>query len=172
MPSFSRNVVAPLVHLCNNWISLAGVVVVTTASVFLLFLLPIALRGEVAHPYIGILIFIALPAFFFLGLFLIPLGMWLQRRRERKAGASQSSFPPLNWANTDFRRVTFFVVATTFVNVVISGQVAFGAVNYMDSTNFCGLTCHTVMEPEFVSHANSPHSRVECAACHIGPGAS
>lgn len=172
MPSFSRNIAAPLVHLCNNWISLAGVMVVTTASVLLLFLLPITLRGEVSHPYIGILIFIALPALFFLGLFLIPMGMWLRRRKERNAGATQSSFPPLNWSNADFRRLVFFIAATTFVNVVISGQVAFGAVNYMDSANFCGLTCHTVMQPEYVSHANSSHARVACASCHIGPGAS
>ena len=31
---------SPLVHLSNNWISLIGVVVVTTATVFWLFLLP------------------------------------------------------------------------------------------------------------------------------------
>jgi hypothetical protein len=28
------------------------------------------------------------------------------------------------------------------------------------------------MEPEFIAYQNSPHSRVECVGCHIGPGAS
>src|ERR1035437_8173256 len=42
----------------------------------------------------------------------------------------------------------------------------------MDSVTFCGLTCHRVMEPEYTAHQNSPHARVECVACHIGPGAS
>jgi hypothetical protein len=42
----------------------------------------------------------------------------------------------------------------------------------MDSTTFCGLTCHTVMQPEYTAYQNSPHSHVECVKCHIGPGAS
>jgi len=41
----------------------------------------------------------------------------------------------------------------------------------MDSVNFCGTTCHTVMAPEYTTYQNSPHSRVECVECHIGPGA-
>jgi hypothetical protein len=41
----------------------------------------------------------------------------------------------------------------------------------MDTTTFCGQTCHTVMAPEFSAYQNSPHSRVECVQCHIGPGA-
>jgi hypothetical protein len=28
------------------------------------------------------------------------------------------------------------------------------------------------MDPEFTAYQNSPHSRVDCVACHIGPGAS
>ena len=35
----------PLVHLSNNWISLIGVVVVTSTTVFWLFLLPFRLLG-------------------------------------------------------------------------------------------------------------------------------
>ena len=56
-------------------------------------------------------------------------------------------------------------------NIVIGSQVAYSAVNYMDSVSFCGKTCHTVMEPEFTAYQSSPHSRVECVKCHIGPGA-
>jgi formate-dependent nitrite reductase cytochrome c552 subunit len=41
----------------------------------------------------------------------------------------------------------------------------------MDSTQFCGTTCHTVMQPEYTAYTNSPHSRVACVECHIGPGA-
>jgi nitrate/TMAO reductase-like tetraheme cytochrome c subunit len=41
----------------------------------------------------------------------------------------------------------------------------------MDSTAFCGQTCHTVMTPEFTAYQSSPHARVECVDCHIGPGA-
>ncbi len=61
---------------------------------------------------------------------------------------------------------------TTFVNIAVASQATYAATEYMDSTTFCGLTCHTVMQPEYTAHADSPHARVDCVACHIGPGAS
>ncbi len=172
MPISLRERLAPLVYLSNNWISLSGVVIVTTATVFWLFLLPVTLRGEISHPYIGILVFLLLPAVFFLGLFLIPLGIALRRRRESRTGVVHARFPPINWQNSSFRHLVMFIVVTTCVNFIIASQLAYGAVNYMDSTAFCGLTCHKVMDPEYTGHANSPHARVDCVACHIGPGAS
>jgi hypothetical protein len=162
---------SPFVHLSNNWISLAGVVIVTTATVFWLFLLPITLRGETENPYIGILAYLTIPAPFFGGLILIPLGIWLKWRRERRAGVQPASFPTLSWNNPALRRLIYFVGATTLLNILIASQLSYGAVSYMDSVTFCGQTCHTVMQPEFTAYQNSPHSRVECVKCHIGPGA-
>jgi hypothetical protein len=161
MTLFSRERIDPLIYLSNNWISLTGVVVVTTATVFWLFLLPVTLRGEVTHPYIGILIFLLLPILFIGGLVLIPVGIALGRRRERLAGVSHESFPAINWQNQAFRRLVIFVGLTTFVNLIITSQLAYGAVNYMDTTTFCGLTCHRVMDPEYTGHHNSPHARVD-----------
>ena len=163
---------SPLVYLANNWISLTGVVVVTTATVFWLFLLPSTLEGLAHHPYIGILSFMVVPAAFFGGLALIPLGIYLKQRRKRRAGLYPAHFPPLNLRNTEFRRLVVFIVATTLVNIVVASQLTYGAVTYMDSVTFCGETCHTVMQPEYTAYQNSPHSRVECVGCHIGPGAS
>jgi nitrate/TMAO reductase-like tetraheme cytochrome c subunit len=39
---------------------------------------------------------------------------------------------------------------------------------YTNSTAFCGTTCHT-MPPEFVAYEQSPHARVLCVDCHLGP---
>lgn len=167
----SQGWLSPLVHLSNNWMSLAGVVLVTTATVFWLFLLPITLRGETENPYIGILAFLVLPGPFFLGLILIPAGMLLKRRREGRARIYPPDFPALRWTNPDFRRLAYFLVLTTVINIGIASQLSYGAVNYMDSVTFCGQTCHTVMQPEYTAYQNSPHSRVECVKCHIGPGA-
>ena len=47
---------------------------------------------------------------------------------------------------------------------------SFKAYDYTESVEFCGTICHKVMNPEYVSHENSPHARVPCVACHIGPG--
>ena len=166
-----RGWLSPFVYLSNNWISLAGVVIVTTTVVFWLFLLPTTLNGEAASPYIGILVFLGLPAPFFTGLVMVPLGIWLKRKREGRKGIYPPGFPPLNWHNAELRKLVYFVTATTMVNLAIASQFAYGAVNYMDSVTFCGQTCHTVMQPEFTAYQNSPHSRVECVKCHIGPGA-
>ena len=65
-----------------------------------------------------------------------------------------------------------FIGITTLLNILIGSQLTYRAVTYMDSVTFCGQTCHTVMQPEYAAYQNSPHSRVECIACHIGPGAS
>ncbi|HUE00234.1 MAG TPA: NapC/NirT family cytochrome c [Bryobacteraceae bacterium] len=163
---------SPLVHLSNNWVSLIGVVVVTTATVFWLFLLPTTMSGEIHNPYNGILAFLLLPLLFFSGLILIPLGIYWRNRREKLHGLYPSEFPPLNLRNVEFRRLLTFVGVTTFANIVIASQLAYGAVSYMETVSFCGQTCHTVMQPEFTAYQSSPHSRVECVQCHIGPGES
>src|SRR5271166_3944388 len=92
-----RGWLSPFVYLSNNWVSLAGVVIVTTTVVFWLFLLPTTLKGEATTPYIGILVFLGLPAPFFAGLLMIPLGIWLRHKREGRAGVYPADFPKLTW---------------------------------------------------------------------------
>src|ERR1039458_1988225 len=67
-----KEFLAPLVYLSSNAISLAGVVLVTTATVLWLALLPSFVNGEPANAYTGILEFMLLPGLFFAGLALIP----------------------------------------------------------------------------------------------------
>ncbi|MBI5280193.1 MAG: NapC/NirT family cytochrome c [Candidatus Solibacter usitatus] len=162
---------APLVYLASNWISLIGVVLVTTAGILWILLIPSTMRGgHASGPYIGILQFMMLPAVFFAGLALIPLGMWWFKKRNK--GKLPERFPPLDFDNPRFRRLLAFLGATTVANLVIGGSLTYKAVAYMESVNFCGQTCHVVMKPEFTAYQNSPHSRVECVSCHIGPGAN
>jgi len=163
---------SPYVCLSGNWLSRIGVVLVTTAAVLWLFLLPVILRGFTNNPYAGILTFMGLPAVFFGGLVLIPAGIFLRARRERHKGIYPADFPPLDFKNVELRRLLFFVGVTTVVNAIMGAQLLYSGVNYMDSVTFCGQTCHTVMEPEYVAYEHSPHARVACVECHIGPGAS
>jgi hypothetical protein len=162
----------PLVLLSANPISLVGVVLTTTGAILWLFLLPTMLSGSTSHPYLGIATFLILPIVFFLGLALIPLGIWLRKRRERKLGLTPATAVVLDLKNPQFRRLAAFFLATTAANVVIGAQYTYRAVTYMESVSFCGQTCHTVMQPEFTAYQNSPHSRVDCVACHIGAGAN
>jgi nitrate/TMAO reductase-like tetraheme cytochrome c subunit len=167
-----ESVAAPILYLSANLISRIGVVLVTSAVVFWLFLFPTSVRGEGAHPYLGILEFMMLPSAFFAGLALIPLGIWLRARRERKHGSYPQTFAPLTMHSSGLRRLLVFLGATTAVNLALGGLFTYQAVEYMDSVAFCGKTCHSVMTPEYSAYQGSPHSRVECVACHIGPGAS
>ena len=162
---------SPAVMMASNPISLLGVILTTTGGVLWLILLPSMLSGKASHPYLGIAMFLILPAVFFSGLALIPLGIWWQRRLNRKRGIPAPAPAVLDWKNPQFRRVAAFFLATTMANVIIGGQLTYRAVAYMESVSFCGQTCHTVMEPEYTAYQNSPHSRVECVSCHIGPGA-
>jgi hypothetical protein len=58
------------------------------------------------------------------------------------------------------------------VNIVIVSLASYRGVEYMDSTQFCGQACHSVMKPEATAHADGPHARVACVQCHIGSGAA
>ncbi len=161
---------SPIVYLSSNWISLIGVVLVTTAGILFMFLIPTSMRGHSPDPYIGILQFMVLPMVFFAGLALIPLGIWWFKKRHGKE--LPDVFPALEFGNPRLRRLLAFLAASTVANVVIGGTLVYKAVTYMESVNFCGQTCHVVMKPEFTAYQNSPHSRVECVSCHIGPGAN
>jgi hypothetical protein len=163
-----RDWFAPVVHLSSNWISLTGVVLLTTGGLLWLLLMPSMLRGEAANAYLGILMFVILPAIFFTGLALVPAGILWQKKR---AGLP-ASLPPLDLKNIRFRRLLVFLGVTTAANLVIGSQLTYRAVHYMETVSFCGQTCHTVMKPEFAAYQNSPHSRVACVSCHIGPGAN
>ena len=69
------------------------------------------------------------------------------------------------------RRLIFFVTAG-FIEVILLAIGGYRLAQYMDTPEFCGDFCHTVMKPEYVAYQNSPHANVDCVACHIGPGAS
>ena len=155
-----------LVVLTSHWVSRLGVALVTTAGISWLFVLPAQLRGNVSNPYIGIIVFLLLPIVFVSGLVLIPVGVFLGRRRVRK-GLTEAIVDP----KVALRRFLIFLGATTAANVIIGTQVTYRAVAYMETVQFCGSSCHA-HRPEYAAYQESPHSRVECVECHVVPGAA
>jgi hypothetical protein len=154
-----------LVLLTSNWISMAGVTLVTLAGFSWLFVLPANIRGHVGNPYIGLLVFIAIPAVFFVGLALMPIGIALARRHVA-AGFADATDRRAAWL-----RVGVFFAVMTMANLIIGSQLSYRAVEHMETVQFCGQTCH-VMKPEFTAHLLPPHQEVACASCHIAPGAT
>jgi hypothetical protein len=162
----------PAFYLGQNGITLTGTVLTTSAALTMIgFWLFEIIAGGPVNPYVGILFFLILPGFFVAGLALIPLGAWWQRRKLRKRGELPEAYPQIDLGRPLLRRAILLVVIMTFVNVSILGTASYRGVHYMESVEFCGETCHTVMQPEFSAYQNSPHQRVACVQCHIGPGA-
>lgn len=164
--------VRPAFYLGHNALTVTGAVLTTSAAVTLI----VFWAGEVlgrhpSHPYAGIVFFLVLPAVFVLGLTLIPLGLWLHRRRLAARGALPAAYPQVDLRSPAVQNAAVLFGVLTLTNVVILGTASYRGVEYMDSTRFCGLVCHSVMAPEYATYVDSPHARVECVQCHIGPGA-
>jgi hypothetical protein len=148
--------------------------VLTTVSAVIFVVVFLAdLFGMHTNPYIGIVFFLILPGIFIFGLILIPLGGWIERRR-RAAGKKPSEFrwPKLDLNDPRQRGFAVALFALTMANIVIVSLASYRGIEYMDSVQFCGQVCHTVMKPEAVAHQDGPHARVTCVECHIGAGAT
>lgn len=156
----------------NNWMTLTGAAFTTSSAFVLVWFWFMELTSpRSVHPYAGIMFFLLLPALFVAGLAMIPLGIVRQRRQRRMAGEDITPLQAVDFKQPVVRRILTVIGVLTFINVSILGTAGLKGVEYMDSNQFCGLTCHTVMSPEYTAFLNSPHSRVGCAQCHIGHGA-
>jgi hypothetical protein len=175
-----RNVVGSvtrfIAHITRNPLGMAGAVVTTVSAVLFLTLFVLDGVGYHGGPYIGILAFLIIPGLFVLGLLLIPLGLWRERVRRRRAlaaGQDAEETLPVWDLNVDrVRRNLLVFLLLSVVNVVILAAATYKGVEVMESTAFCGSACHTVMEPEYTTYKRSPHARVKCVECHIGEGAN
>lgn len=166
MPSHSR------FRRVRNPLTLFGIWLTTVSGILFLVVFFADLFGLVQNPYLGILFFLVLPGFFLLGLALIPLGVYVVRRRERRGlPPAEYRWPVWDFNQPRLRHAAAFILGASLVNVLVISLAAYRGVQYMDSAPFCGRVCHTVMEPEYTAYQNGPHARVACVSCHIGPGA-
>jgi hypothetical protein len=173
-----RSFVSFLPRLWSNWITLLGSVVVSATAVTLLTALAIDFTSHRMNAYAGAILYLVMPGVMALGLLMIPVGLWLERRRVRRTpaapGGGESTLELFTRAmhSETVRRRLAFVLLTTVLNVLIFATVTYRAVTFMETPKFCGSVCHQVMQPEYDAHATSAHSRVACVECHIGSGAS
>jgi len=152
-----------LSYLSCDVLATGGAILATaTAIVFLSFVFQ-----SFSNPYYGIVVFLILPGLFLFGLLLIPLGVW---RCSRRIGGI-ARIPQTQVTGRAAIRLLGIVALLTVINVAIFSTASYHSVKYMDSNEFCGTTCHAVMSPEYTAYQGSPHARVECVSCHIGPGA-
>lgn len=171
----ARQVFGRLWNYANNPISVLGTILTTIAGLSIVILALIELAGGVRNPYVSGFAYLVLPPLFILGLLLIPFGMWRRRKRLLRAGAAAGdldAYPRLDFNDPHVRKVATVLIILTAVNVIIIGSASYLGIEKMETVEFCGETCHSVMHPEHLAYQNSAHSRVACVQCHIGPGAS
>ncbi len=159
----------------RNWLTMLGGICATIGSLLIIaFFAHEWLTGEVSA-FLALFGFLLLPAIFVLGLLLIPLGAWRDRRRRRKAREAglpePAPYPVFDLNNPITRRAVALVAFLTIVNIFIISTVTFRGVHYSESAEFCGTMCHDIMEPQYAAFLESPHSRVDCTKCHTRPGA-
>ncbi len=159
--------------ISRNWISLLGCALALVSAILIVTLWVVEQIGHQAGPYLGILTFLILPAIFVLGLILIPVGIYFERKRLQRhpEHPDEGAFPIINLNSPKIRGAVMVFLGLTVLNVIVLASATYKGVEVMESVAFCGATCHTVMEPEYTAYQRSPHSRVSCADCHIGPGA-
>jgi len=157
--------------LFRHPLAVAGALLATVSAVVFIALVIAVAAGLFEHPYAGLVVFVAVPGLFVLGLLLIPFGMWLEGRRLQHHPEATRDWPVFDLRNPTTRRTVLAVIALTAVNIVIILLAAKGAVHYMDSPSFCGQACHVPMHPQFTAWQEAPHSEVTCTACHVGEGA-
>jgi NapC/NirT cytochrome c family, N-terminal region len=148
-----------------HWLTSIGVVLTTASAIVFLVLL----FQHVNNPYFGIVVLFILPALFLLGLLLMPLGLFLASRRH---GGIQLVMQRLPAEHARAKRFAWAFAFATLANVAILTTAAYRGVEHMDSAPFCGITCHSVMQPQYVRYQKSPHAKVACVDCHVGSGAS
>jgi hypothetical protein len=158
----------------RNWITASGAALATVSALLIVAFLILGLMGNQSSPYIGIMGFLILPGVFVVGLLVIPLGLYWERKHRvgnPTQGDSTEIYPKIDFSLPHVRRAAGLVTFLTVVNLLLLSLVSYEGVQYMDSVSFCGQVCHSVMEPEYTAYLGSPHSRVKCVECHIGPGA-
>jgi hypothetical protein len=155
-----------------NPVTLTGAAIALVSFGLILFLTVVETFSDEHKPYMGIIAFVILPAFLLIGLALGIFGIFREHRRERLGIAHEHRLPRIDLNDPRHRLVfTIFSVGTILL-LVFTAFGSFKAYEYTDSDEFCGTVCHKVMEPEYTAYNFSPHARVGCVKCHIGPGAT
>jgi len=157
--------------LVRHPVAIAGAVIATVAAVVFIALAIAVAIGLLDNPYAGLVVFIAVPALFVAGLLLMPLGMWLQRRKLQRHPETDTEWSVIDFRKPRVRRITLAVIALTAVNLVILLLAGYGTLHWMESPSFCGQACHEPMHPQFTAWQANEHAGVHCTECHIGEGA-
>jgi len=151
--------------------ALGGALVVAGGAAFIIMLL-VDLTSGVDNPYRSLVTFVVIPFVMTMGGVLFGISIVFQMRNARRRGEEVKFNFSIDPSSPRYMRNLWLFLGLLAVLVLAMAYSGSKAYEATDSTAFCGEMCHPVMEPQNVTYRNSPHARVPCVACHIGPGAS
>jgi Ni/Fe-hydrogenase b-type cytochrome subunit len=162
------------VALYRNWTSYIGTGIAAIGVVVFAVLTAYHTigGGALIQPYGDLVIFFGPPVLVIIGIVVVLIGMYIQWIRWRM-------YKPLSFArypkwDLNLARERRALLAVAIGAAILSIPAVYGgyqAYLYTDAVSFCGAVCHS-MTPEYVTYQLSPHARVTCAQCHVGPGAA
>jgi hypothetical protein len=157
-----------------NLISLAGMILALTAAGLIIAFLSYQAMTGTEQPYLGLMTYFLFPGMLIFGLALVPLGAFIVREKKRRAVVEETipPFPRVDFNDPHKRHLFIFFLVASVGFVLIVSIASLKGFEFTESTTFCGELCHVVMEPEHVAWSNSPHAKVKCVECHVGPGAA
>ena len=160
-------------HPFRNWISWFGLLLATSGLFSFFLLLAIDQFAGHRNPYVGILAYVLAPGFFILGIVVALFGAILQRRRNRRAlKTAEPLVIKIDLSRPRDRKFLWVFASVAVVFLFVTALGSYQTYQLTESVQFCGKACHLPMDPEFVASQHTAHARVECVACHVGPGAA
>jgi hypothetical protein len=157
--------------LYRNAISYFGAILMAISLLLILSLMLFSFTQARPSPYLGMFTYLLFPALLVLGLLILLFGMWRENRRRRRLGTEEGlPLPVFDLNNPRHRKTLALTLVAGGVLAVLLSLSAYNTYLFTDSVAFCGTLCHTVMKPEYTAYLNSPHARVPCVDCHVGPG--
>ena len=154
-----------------NIITLIGAAISGVSFGLILFLMLLESMTVQPKPYMGIITFVIFPVFLLMGIAVMIFGIMREHYSERIGKPHGLRLPQIDLNNPRHRTALVTVSIGGILLLLFSAFGSFKAYEYTDSDQFCGETCHTVMEPEYTAYQFSPHAKVGCVKCHIGSGA-
>lgn len=155
---------------CRSRISTVGIAIVGVLLPVLLLFFLLSLQGLISAPYFFFMINLIIGPLCGLGFLLIFLGIFFSRDKE-DIGVYALEYIQEQLARPGryvrVRRLIYLAIASTLLTVFVLTLAFYKGYQYTESVAFCGQFCHKVMEPEYVTYKNSPHSSVRCVACHL-----
>jgi len=163
----------PFRYRVVRWIQMFGLLIAGSSLFAFLLLYSLDTFAPTGNPYVGILAYLIAPILLIIGLGIMVVGWMLRRRLLALEKGPEAGYYPF-WAfDMSQKRDRRAVILSFFSGMLMLVAVgSYQSYHFTESNQFCGRVCHTVMKPEMVTYENSPHARVPCVECHIGPGAT